>query len=747
MFELFRQEAENQTATLTRGILTLEQNPTSPRELEALMRAAHSLKGAARIIGLEAGVRLAHAMEDCFVAAQKGQLLLNSAATDCLLRSVDLFTNLAQTPESNLAVWDGNRKSEVDSLVQSLAALTSGSSPSLPARMNEAPLPVPAENPPIPPAPAMRNNTPEPEAADRVLRVTAENLNRLLGLAGESLVESRWLEPFADSLLRLKRQQWRLAKTLESLEGNLAGQSLDERTQAHLQDAQQQAGDCLRNLSTQHAEFELYCRRIAGLSHRLYREAMASRMRPFADGVHGFPRLVRDLARDLGKDVRLEITGKDTPLDREVLEKLEAPLNHLLRNAVDHGIEMPEVRVQTGKPPQGTILLEARHSAGLLLIIVQDDGCGISLERLRKVIGERKLAAPEVVEKLGEDELLEFLFLPGFSLRENVTNVSGRGVGLDVVRSTVQNLRGSVRVSAPPGQGVRFQLQLPLTVSVARTLLAEIAGEPYAFPLARVQGVLRVPQNQVAMLEGREHLAYKDQRIGLVAASQILGRGAAPAGDELAVIVLGERTRRFGVVVDKFLGERELVVQPLDPRLRKIKDISAAALMPDGSPVLIVDVDDLLRSIELLVTGGRLAKAHSSETALAQHRCKRILVVDDSLTVRELERKLLSNRGFEVEVAVDGMDGWNAVRTETYDLVVSDVDMPRLDGIELVSLIKKDPRLKALPVMIVSYKDREEDRRRGLDAGADYYLTKGSFHDEALLTAVVDLIGEPEDHP
>jgi two-component system sensor histidine kinase and response regulator WspE len=259
---------------------------------------------------------------------------------------------------------------------------------------------------------------------------------------------------------------------------------------------------------------------------------------------------------------------------------------------------------------------------------------------------------------------------------------------------------------------------------------------------------MRVSRDAVQTLEGREHVLYDGHRIGLVSAAQVLGKGAPPAEADLPIIVLGDKTKRFGVVVEKFLGEKELVVQPLDPRLGKVKDISAAALMPDGSPVLILDVEDLIRSIELLVSGGRLSKVQAHGGGHAAARRKRVLVVDDSLTVRELERKLLENAGYIVEVAVDGMDGWNAARTQPYDLIITDIDMPRMDGIELVRLIKNDARLKVLPVMIVSYKDRPEDRHRGMEAGADYYLTKGSFHDETLLTAVSDLIGEAaEPHP
>ena len=326
-----------------------------------------------------------------------------------------------------------------------------------------------------------------------------------------------------------------------------------------------------------------------------------------------------------------------------------------------------------------------------------------------------------------------------------MTEISGRGVGLDVVQDMVKQVRGTVRVSSQPGKGTRFQLQLPLTLSVVRTLLVEIGGEPYAFPLAHIVRTLKLPKDEIELLEGRQHFDLDGQPVGLVTAHQVLGGGEPElAGDELPVVVVGDQQQRYGLVVDRFLGERELVVQPLDPRLGKIKDISAGALMEDGSPVLIVDVEDLIRSIDKLVAAGRLSTVQRGAGRRRREARKRVLVVDDSLTVRELERKLLDQHGYDVEVAVDGMDGWNAVRTGHFDLVVTDVDMPRMDGIELVTLIKKDPNLKSLPVMIVSYKDREEDRQRGLEAGADYYLTKGSFHDETLLQAVVDLIGEAD---
>jgi len=467
-------------------------------------------------------------------------------------------------------------------------------------------------------------------------------------------------------------------------------------------------------------------------------------MRPFADGVRRYSRIVRDLGRSLGKRVKLEIVGASTQVDRDILEKLDAPLGHLLRNAVDHGIEAPEERQAAGKPAEGTVRLEARHSAGRLEILVSDDGRGIDLDRVRQAVVVRKLSNAETAARLTEAELLDFLFLPGFTLKDQVTEISGRGVGLDVVQNMVKAVRGGVRASSSPDGGAQFQLEVPLSLSVVRALLVEIGSEPYAFPLAGLVRALKLGAEQVEHLEGRQHFAFEGRQVGLASAHQILDGGAPKSVDGgLSVVVVGDQHERYGLVVDRFLGERELVVQPLDARLGKIKDIATAALM-DGAPVLVLDVDDMLRSVEKLTASGRLSTVEQAPADGAERGRKRILVVDDSLTVRELERKLLDRHGYEVEVAVDGMDGWNAVRAGHFDLVVTDIDMPRMDGIELVRLIRKDPNLRSGPVIIVSYKDREEDRQRGLDAGADYYLTKSSFHDETLVQAVADLIGGAE---
>jgi two-component system sensor histidine kinase and response regulator WspE len=633
--------------------------------------------------------------------------------------------------------------------------------------------PSPAGATSVSPVEALRPAASGAAPNERVLRLTAENLNRLLGLAGESLVESRWLRPFAEAMLRLKRAHGGLEEVLERLRQELEGRARSERLEDLLSGLFARAAEVREGLNERLRELDAYDRRFANLANRLYLEVLRTRMRPFGDGTERFPRMVRDLARALGKQVRLEILGAETQVDRDLLERLETPLAHLLRNAVDHGCERPEERVRAGKPAEAVIRLEARHVAGQLQITVSDDGAGIDLERVRREVVARRLAPPGVSAQLSEGELVQFLFLPGFTLKDRVTEISGRGVGLDVVQNLVKSVRGSVRVFTQPGAGTKFVLQLPLTLSVLRALLVEIAGEPYAIPLARIAHTFRLPPERLETLEGRLHFRWGGQAIGLLAAHQVLECGEGPvAGEGLAVVVLGDsrqggagvswgdapggaaersprrsgggRSAFYGLIVDRFLGERELVVQPLDPRLGKVRDISAAAITEEGDPVLIVDVDDLLCSLEKLIASGAPVAVQRAALLPPPRRRKRVLAVDDSLTVRELERKLLVSRGYLADVAVDGMDAWNAVRSGVYDLVITDVDMPRMDGIELTALIKQDPRLRALPVLIVSYKDREEERLRGLNAGADYYLTKSGFHDEKLIEAVVDLIGEPD---
>lgn len=739
MLELFRLEATEQTRILNDSLVALETHSDDARNLEQLMRSSHSLKGAARMVGLDAAVRIAHLTEDIFVAAQQAKINLNSNDMDLLLLCIDSLQQISEATKTDYPSWEKEHSHDIELLVSALNNCLKANTYTLPQlsftdKASTTTVSVQADG-----------NNSSPQEASSSVRVSGKALNRLLGLAGEAQVASRWLEPFANQLLQIKRRQTELNTLLDHVREQLFDLKGDEHLHELVEQARHKSQTCRELLVERMADLESYDRRASSLSFRLNREILETRMRPFSEGIQGFQRLVRDVSRSLDKDIKLDVRGLTTRVDRDILDMLQAPLNHMIRNAIDHGIESTADRLAAGKPAQGTIRLEAMHSAGMLIITVHDDGSGIDQDALREKIVKKGMVTKDMASKLSETELLDFLFLPNFSTRDTVSEISGRGVGLDVVHNVIQELRGQIRASSTLGEGLKFQLQLPLTLSVIRALLVEIADEIYAFPLGRIDQTLKLPINHIETMEGRQYFAYGDRHIGIITAHQLLQSAPGIEHEEdIPVVILGEKTNQYGIVVDKFLGERNLTVYPIDPRLGKVQDISAASMMEDGSPLLIFDVDDLLRSIDILLSGGRINKLEQNNSPATEQNAKRILVVDDSITVREVERNLLSSKGYQVEIAVDGADGWNAARTKHYDLIISDIDMPRMNGFELVGMLKNDQRLQNTPVIIVSYKDREEDRQRGMEVGADYYLPKGSFHDDTLVDAVMELIGPAE---
>jgi two-component system sensor histidine kinase and response regulator WspE len=762
MMDLFRMEADSQTQILTDGLLAMERLKNDAGAVESMMRAAHSIKGAAAIVGLEVVVQLAHRMEDAFIAAQHGKLALTPNRVDVLLAGVDLILQLSRLEDSGLDAWLGANAAHVTRTLDAITTIAflpepfdlqveAGLLPPISAPVTSAPyfppgeLPVaapsPAPPPASPPSPPPDEAPAAPAARMHAAPKTAQNFDKLLSLASESRINAHQMHSFVQNMQRFKRNQSSLFSIIEQLHETIAN-STDAKLKEQSLMALQKTHPLKQFVLEHIADIEAYERRLLAVSQGMVDEVLTMRMRPFRDGVQSFPRMVRDLARTMGKDVRLQIVGEDTLVDRDILARIENPLNHMLRNAIDHGMDTAAVRSAAGKPGTGTIVLEAKHRAGMLSIEISDDGRGVDLEKIRRQVIERKMASAQMAGSLSSAELLEFLFLPAFSLKESTTEISGRGVGLDIVHETIRSQNGTVRIESELGVGFRTCITLPLTQSIVRALVVDVKGEAYAMPIAQVERVIKIPQAAIHTLENKQFFDFGGEHLGLVSSSQVLELGDTDAGSgELAVVVIGTGARRYALVVDTIRGEQSLAVQSIDPIFGKMRDISAAALLDDGEPVLILDVPDLLLSIEKLLHEGGLHQLTKSDHA-ERRKTKRILVVDDSLTVREMERKLLLSRGFQVDIAIDGIDGWNVVRSGDYDLVITDVDMPRMDGIELVTLIKKDIHLHKLPVMIVSYKDRPEDRARGLSAGADYYLTKGSFHDETLLDAVSDLIGD-----
>jgi two-component system, chemotaxis family, sensor histidine kinase and response regulator WspE len=738
MRELLRLEVDTQSRVLIDKLLELEHAAADDKMLEALMRAAHSIKGGARIADLPAAVELAHVIEDLFVAMRAGRVSLHREGMDTLLKAVDLLIELAHTgavhddlPDELVA-----RSTTMHELVLALSQ-----SPAPRPEAEIASRPVPAQ--PAAPVPADASGGTQSGNA-RTVRVSIERMNRLMSLVGELSVKDRAAAWIRGESLQARRRLREAMIALESLRGHLGQQDIAERWLLELDEVAAKLHRADDFVTRSGDALEVHDAHTASITGQLQREVIAHRMQPFGEGLHSFGRLVRDLSQTLGKQVILEVSGNEVGVDRDILERLNTPLTHLIQNAIDHGIESPATRIAAGKPAAGTIRLSAQHRGGLLSIVLEDDGRGIDLEKIRQTVIDRKLVSEGVAASLEEQELIEFLFLPNFTLSQQLSNISGRGVGLDLVRHTLQETRGSIRLATQAGRGVRIEITLPVTLIVLRCLIVAIAGELFALPTGRIARALKVGRSQLLSMENRQYVMLDGHQTGLVSAAELMQlSGEIPAPDELSVVVLTKGHERYGLVVERFIGERQLVERPLDPRLGLVEGVASASLQDDGVPVLILDVDDMLHAIDRLVSGRSLRRVGEVAAGDQASRRKRVLVVDDSITVREVERGLLSLKGYAVDVAVDGVEGWNALRSTDYDLAVVDVDMPRMNGIELIRLIRADARLQKLSVIIVSYKDREEDLLTGLEAGADRYLTKGSFQDDTFVHTVASLIGEP----
>ena len=776
LFELFRAEIVAHGASLNDGLLRLEQNPSDVHPIESLMRAAHSIKGASRVIGLDLAVDLAHHMEDCLVNIQKKVEVCGPERVEQLLGGTDILTQLGTLQEADLPTWKSTNAVDINALITALSAPPQAMPASVkvakPVDVVEPFVPtaeiiqpkaeslVAPTNPPTAALSATKSvagsseqpiqpsnksgNTAKSVAAAaapevRTVRVNAENLDRMMRLAGESMVEGKRFPQIRRGLREMKSQLRFARDSFES--------AVKRRDTAEISNSLARLASIEGSL-TNHAEFlENVFRRTEEVGTKLYHEVIGSRMRPFGDVTAGHPRMIRDLAKKLGKKVQFDIEGAHVAVDRDVLARLEAPLNHMLRNAIDHGVEGPEDRLAAGKGETAHLRLQARHHAGMLEVRIRDDGRGIDPERVRTKVIEKRLQSADIAAGLNKTELLEFLFLPGFSTASQVTEVSGRGVGLDVVSQTVREIGGTVRLESQPGQGSEFILSLPITLSVIRAVTVMVGGEGYAFPLARIERIVKVDSASLKSMEGRLTFELDERSIGLLRASELFGLPHNPNTTNstvVNVVVLGDIDNPCGLVVDQFMGEQDLVVRKLDPRLGKTPFVSSAAIDDEGHAILIMDVEDLLIGIRRGLSEGGVRGLDIASLRRNSSGRKRVLVVDDSITVREVERQMLARLGYEVETAVDGVDGFTQLKAGRFDLLVTDVDMPRMNGIEFVKALRREPRFATLPVAIVSYKDRAEDRAAGMEAGANAYLTKGSFQDQSFIQTITDLIGEAQ---
>jgi two-component system, chemotaxis family, sensor kinase CheA len=674
--DIFIREAEEHLSSLQKGLLLLEKEPGATGLVHELLRNAHTLKGSARMVGLEDISAIAHRMEDALQALDEGRRFVDDDIIDLLLQGSDAISRMT-------AALARGEDSPVD-LEKFIAAFDQGES--------------------------TREAVTEPAAAEAeitgdTVRTSVKTLDTLVNLIGELIISKKRFEEKTGRLKQLSR--------IERVEG---------------------LADFHRGLD----EDVLY---LDYLVQELHQKAMSLRMLPLKTITDGLQRLIRDLAKAQGKEIRLEVAGENIELDRVLMEALKPMFVHMINNAVDHGLEPPEERLASGKPARGTIRIAARHEGNSVRIDIRDDGRGMDPDRIRQAALRRGIISREEAERLSQEEALYLTLRPGFSTSEIVTDLSGRGVGMDVVNRNIEKVKGNLVLNSVVGRFTEICLQLPLTLSVIEALMVDCGGDSFAVPLSYVQETIKIRSGDVATVGSKEVVSVRGGTIPLVSLASILGLNVKKSlleSGKIAAVILRVREQTLALTVDTIMGSSEIVVKGLGEQLKSVRYIFGATILGDGSPALILDVPNLF-------SGSAGEASTTIRKSFAENQAARrkgsILVVDDSITTRTMERSILIAHGYRVMIAISGEDALDKVAADRFDLVISDVEMPGINGFELTRTLRGLDEYREVPVVIVSSLSRDEDKRKAIAAGAQAYIVKGSFEQGSLLETVEALIG------
>jgi len=700
---MFAEELEDQASAANAHVLALERSPNDAEELRSLFRVMHTLKGAARAANVLDLERLCHRLESMLASARDEGRALAPAELQMLFDGVDELTEAG-------ARLRGETSAPVASPDLGSASAEPSQVPTEPARHE-----------------AVR------ESGIRVGQDRVDALftasNRLLIVAAQARAHPATIEEVYERAARADSAWRRIRRYLASL-----GDARD----AELVRAMTTVDDALDGIVTQTSTLLgatlRGARDLDRVAEDVGRGVRELRMRPFADVVSDLPRVARDVAAATHKEVRVEIEGENAQADRTVLAQLHEALLHLVRNAVDHGIEPPAIRRTRGKAPEGRIRIRASLVGDRIVVTVKDDGAGLDIAAIRRRLIEKGIQAPS-----DDRAATRLLFLGGLSTREAATSISGRGVGLDAVRAAMERIRGGVDVAWVAGRGTTFTLEAPLTLATVRVILTRVGSIQVAIPTAFIERLVRIRRDEMRVVEGRLAIETGGAPAVVAALASILGPPLAdrpPDGPvALALVRVGERD--VALRVDELLEETEIVVRPVRAHGRiAVPHVSGAALLADGSVALVLNVTAAIATA--LGLPGEALPAEQPEQAVAR---KRVLVVDDSITTRTLEASVLEAAGYDVLTAVDGADGWRVLQERGADLVVSDVEMPRMDGLQLTEAMRASARFRDVPMILVTALESPEHRSRGLEVGADAYLGKSSFEQQALLNTIRELLG------
>ncbi|HVF85619.1 MAG TPA: response regulator [Abditibacteriaceae bacterium] len=782
----FRAEAEEHLQTLSSGLLELERVPDAAPAavIESVFREAHSLKGAARAVNMTQIEAICQPMESVFAAWKRGTLQPSPAGFDVLNSALDAITQLLDSPDALAPA----------PLVQQLTALAEGKKPvgKTPAAPITAPPIVPQdalaesstviEAPMVSPAPpelkstpeipthspaealpdvalpdvappvahqAAQRTTPEKSALPETVRIATTKLDALLLQAEEMLTAKLTTGQRAAELHELetmlaagKKEEQRVADEMRALRQMIAR---GERTPAftaavslldffdwnreHTKELQARLATVSRAAQGDH-------RALGGLVDAMLEDTKRLLMLPFATLLQGFPRLVRDLARDEGKDVQLEMRGGAVEIDKRILEEMKDPLIHILRNSLNHGIEKPDERARRGKPARATVTIDITQRSGdQIEMLIEDDGGGINLEAVKATAIKRGLLSTEKARSLSEQEAISLIFQSDISTSAMITEISGRGLGLAIVREKVEALGGQLAVENRAPRGTTYRIALPLTLATFKGILVKAAGQVFVLPTANVERVLRVSPEDIQTIENRESLVLQTsngepQIVSFVRLTEAL---ELPVQSEksaalVSAVVVGVGDKHIAFSVEEVLYEQEVLVKQFGKPLVRVRNIAGATILGSGEVVPILHVGDLLKSATRGGTAARTAAAESSEAIR-----KSVLLAEDSITSRMLLKNILESAGYRVQTAVDGAAAWAALRSEEFDAVVSDIDMPRMSGLDLTEKIRAEEKWANLPIVLVTARETREDRERGIDVGASAYIVKSSFDQSNLL--------------
>ena len=765
LLSTFKVEADEHIKKITAGLIDLEKDlepQVKAGIIETVFREAHSLKGAARAVNRSDMETICQSLESVFSGLKRREIDLTPSLFDTLHRSVDMLNAITLSPPEEAVAGPG----EISRITEKLAKAAMGEIGAKQAIPNDQPVPrddprtsEPETFPPGPELPVRETDETArtQKKAMSTVRISMEKLDSLLRQSEEmlslKLMADRHLEDQLDlaHLFGLWDKQWakiypiicEFRRLQEKSDKQGGKRRQDDIRFARLLEFGELTHDNMKILESRLAELRRrsdHDRYATGLMvDNLLGDVKQILMLPFSTLFEAFPKLLRDLSRDQGKDVELSISGGEIEIDRRILEEMRIVFIHLLRNTIDHGIEKPEVRKKNGKPPRGMIQIVVSRSEGNRVeILLTDDGGGIDLGGLKEASLKRGIVSPEEARKLTEQDVLSLVFQSGVSTSPIITDISGRGLGLTIVREKIEKLGGRVSIETDRHKGTTIRMTLPLTVSTFRGVLVTAAERPFIIPTTDVERTVRIKREEIRTVENRDTLSLEGIAIPLVKLSDVLE--LSERNDEspvITVLILESQGKRIGFRVDEILTEQEILIKGMSRPLSRVRNIAAATILGSGKVVPVLNVSDLVKSA---ATSAVRPVKPAAPQAGGEAAKKTILVVEDSITSRMLLKNILETSGYLVKTAVDGIDAISQLKTEKFDAVVSDVDMPRMNGFNLTEKIRGDKKLAELPVVLVTALGSREDRERGIDVGANAYIVKSSFDQSNLLETLRRLI-------